>query len=93
MPWKESNVMNERMRFISRILEGETMTELCREFQISRKTGYKIWNRYESKGVDGLIDENKRPFTNPNQTSDHVINLILAFKFAIDNVCLIGHIE
>ncbi len=46
MPWKETSVMNERMKFISRLLSGEKMSPLCREFGVSRVTGYKIWNRY-----------------------------------------------
>ena len=45
MPWKESSVMDERVRFIARVLDGEAMSEVCREFGISRKTGYKIFNR------------------------------------------------
>jgi transposase-like protein len=45
MPWKERSVMEERLRFVARLLDGEAMTELCREFGISRKTGYKIYNR------------------------------------------------
>ena len=39
MPWKETSVMEERLRFVARLLEGEAMSELCRGFGISRKTG------------------------------------------------------
>ena len=46
MPWRESSVMEERLRFVARLLDGEPMTDLCREFGISRKTGYKVFNRY-----------------------------------------------
>jgi transposase-like protein len=42
MPWKACSVIEERLRFIARLLEGEAMTDLCREFGISRKTGYNI---------------------------------------------------
>jgi hypothetical protein len=42
MPWKERSVMDERMRFVIRLKDGEAMASLCREFGISRKTGYKI---------------------------------------------------
>jgi hypothetical protein len=45
MPWKESSVMDERMRFVIRLQDGESMAALCREFGISRKTGYKILER------------------------------------------------
>jgi helix-turn-helix protein len=47
MPWKESSVMDERMRFVIRLQDGESMAWLCREYGISRKTGYKIFERYE----------------------------------------------
>jgi transposase len=56
MPWKECKPMDERLRFIARLLEGEKMAPLCREFGISRVTGYKIYNRYKDTGLDGLND-------------------------------------
>jgi hypothetical protein len=43
-----------RLRFIARLLYGEKMAGLCREFGIARKTGYKIFNRYKNSGLDGL---------------------------------------
>ena len=43
MPWQEFSKMDERLRFVARLLEGEKMAVLCREFDISRKTGYKIF--------------------------------------------------
>ena len=54
MPWKECHVMDERLRFVARLLEGEKMAPLCAEFGISRKTGYKIYDRYKDCGVAGL---------------------------------------
>jgi len=62
MPWKVSHVMNERMRFVVRLEEGERMTDLCRDFGISRKTGYKFLKRYQAYGAKGLYDEPRRPF-------------------------------
>jgi hypothetical protein len=41
MPWKASSVMEERLRFVARLLDGEAMTDACRDFGVSRKTGYK----------------------------------------------------
>ena len=46
--------MDERLRFVARLLDGEKMAALCREFDISRKTGYKIFNRYKNSGLEGL---------------------------------------
>ena len=42
MPWKECSVVDERLRFVAQLLDGEAMSEVCRAFGISRKTGYKI---------------------------------------------------
>ena len=47
MPWKECHVVDERLRFVARLLDGEKMTTVCAEFGISRKTGYKIYDRYK----------------------------------------------
>jgi len=53
MPWKECSVMDERLRFVAKLLDGESMSEVCREFGISRKTGYKIFNRSRSSRCGG----------------------------------------
>jgi putative transposase len=59
--------MDERLRFVARLLEGEKMAELCREFDISRKTGYKIFNRYQGCGLEGLTDRSRRPYRQANR--------------------------
>ena len=51
--------MDERLRFVARLLEGEKMAVLCREFDISRKTGYKIFERYKDCGLEGLTDRSR----------------------------------
>jgi len=56
MPWKECSVMDERVRFVGRLLDGEKMAALCREFAISRKTGYKIFDRYSLRPYRGLSE-------------------------------------
>jgi transposase len=48
--------MEERLRFVARLLEGEAMSEVCRVFGISRKTGYKIFDRYREHGLEALSD-------------------------------------
>lgn len=80
MPWKECSSMNERMKFVIRLEQGERMTDLCREFGVSRKTGYKIWNRYKLKGPNGLFDESQKPITNPNKISELKVRMILNLK-------------
>ena len=67
MPWKECSVMDERVRFVGRILDGETMSEVCRSFGISRKTGYKIFSRYRDEGLEALSDRSRRPVRYANQ--------------------------
>ena len=67
MPWRECKRMDERLRFVARILEGEKMASLCREFGISRPTGYKIFNRYRNLGLEGLIDRSRRPYRQTNR--------------------------
>ncbi len=60
MPWKECCKVDERRRFVARLLDGEKMAAFCREFDISRKTGYEIFNRYKNCGLDGLTDRSRR---------------------------------
>src|SRR6476660_1153796 len=62
VPWKECNHMDERLTFIARLLDGEKMAVLCRQFGISRKTGYKIITRYNEIGLEGLTDRSRRPY-------------------------------
>jgi putative transposase len=62
MPWNECNRMDERLRFVARLLDGEKMAVLCREFGISRKTGYKIYYRYKDYGLRGLEDQARSPY-------------------------------
>jgi len=64
--------MDERMRFVIRLKDGETMASLCREFGISRKTGYKIFERYQQCGLEGLSDRARRPFRYANQLPESV---------------------
>ena len=80
MPWEESSVMEERLRFVARLLDGEGMSDVCREFGISRKTGYKIFNRYKDQGLDALCDRSRRPVRYANQLPDQVESLIIRLK-------------
>lgn len=80
MPWKESYIVEERMKFTLRYEGGERMSDLCREFGIARKTGYKFLKRYQEYGLNGLPDQSKSPHSHPNKTPEEIIKLILAFK-------------
>jgi putative transposase len=80
MPWKVCNPMDERLKFIARLLDGDQMALLCREFGISRKTGYKILTRYNEIGLDGLTDRSRRPYRHANQLPTQIETLIVRCK-------------
>jgi putative transposase len=80
MPWKECHVEDERLRFVARRLDGETMTALCAEFGISRKTGYKIYDRYKEVGLQGLTDRSRRPYRHANQLPMVIEQTIVRLK-------------
>ena len=80
MPWKECHVMDERLRFVARLLEGEKMATLCREFGISRKTGYKIFDRYKASGLHALTDRSRRPYRQANRLPPPLEALIVRLK-------------
>jgi putative transposase len=72
--------MDERLLFVARLLEGEKMAVLCREFDISRKTGYKIFSRYKDCGLEGLTDRSRRPYRQGCRLPFQIENLILQLK-------------
>lgn len=72
--------MDERLRFVARLLEGEKMADLCREFDISRKTGYKIYSRYKDCGLEGLSDRSRRPYRQANKLPLQIEQQILKIK-------------
>ena len=80
MPWRACSVMEERLRFVARLLEGESMSDVCRAFGISRKTGYKLYNRYKDHGLEALTDRSRRPVRYANQLPLQVEGLIVAAK-------------
>ena len=80
MPWQECNLMDERLKFVAGLLDGEKMAVLCRRFGVSRKTGYKILERYNSCGVEGLTDRSRRPYRHANQLPVQIETLIVRSK-------------
>lgn len=80
MPWRECNRMNERLRFVARLLDGEKMAVVCRDFGISRNTGYKLFNRYQDEGLKGLEDRPRSPYRHPNRLPFQVEKAILGIK-------------
>ena len=80
MPWKECHVVEERLRFVARLLDGEKMARLCAEFGISRKTGYKIFDRYKDCGLQGLTDRSRRPYRHANRLPEALEDWIVRLK-------------
>jgi len=81
MPWKETTVLDDRVKFIAMYLDQEiSMAELCREFGVSRKTGYKFARRYECYGPEGLRDLSRAPHCHRNAVSGDLQALIVACK-------------
>jgi putative transposase len=74
--------MDERLRLVARLLEGEKMATVCREFGISRVTGYKIFNRYKECGLDALNDRSRRPYRQANRLPFQIERSILGLKRA-----------
>ena len=73
-------MVEERLKFVARILDGEAMSDVCRSFGISRKTGYKIFNRYKESGLEALTDRCRRPVRYANQLQDQIETLIVRLK-------------
>ena len=62
----------EHLRFVARLLDGEGVSEVCRDFGISRKTGYKTLSRYKDRGLNALTDRSRRPVRYANQARSQV---------------------
>ena len=73
--------MKQKIEFICEWRTGKyTITELCRSFEISRPTAYKIINRFEKMGYDGLLEKPRTPRRHPKETDQKVVNGILKLK-------------
>ncbi len=83
MPWKETCVEEQRMRFVSSWLDEDgdwSMSELCEAFGVSRKTGYKWLERYQATGLGGLADRSRAPHRHPNATESDVERKLIAAR-------------
>ena len=81
MPWEERCAMDQRATSVSEYVTGLwTMTELCADYQISRKTGYKWIGRHEMHGPGGLHDQSRRPHHSPRATDAEVVETLLALR-------------
>jgi transposase InsO family protein len=81
MPWARTDRMSERVKFVAAYLEREaSFSDLCLDFGISRKTGYKWVRRYEAEGPSALLDRSRAPHSHPNAVSSDIVQAILAIR-------------
>jgi putative transposase len=81
MPWSQTTPMHQRTLFVADHLRGShSVTELCADYGISRKTGYKWIERFMRRGAEGLEDRSRRPRLAPNATDPEVRNAILELR-------------
>jgi len=82
VPWNASTPVDLRIEFMSRILRGERVTDLCREYGISRKTGDKFKQRFKRLGLGGLADQRRAPKVIPHRTPPELVEIIAAERRA-----------
>lgn len=81
MPWKMEKPMDQKVKLISSWLgENDGITELSKEFGVSRKTIYKWINRYNEEGISGLEEKSRAVYNHPNITELHKIDRIVEYK-------------
>src|SRR6266704_6139355 len=81
MPWEERSLMDVRLRFVQDVHRpGWSVAEVCRRYQVSRKTGYKWLDRYAKVGPAGLVDRSHRPYSCPHATPPVVVQQILTLQ-------------
>ncbi|HVA80849.1 MAG TPA: IS481 family transposase [Candidatus Binataceae bacterium] len=83
MPWQEVCPMDEKQRFIAALIAGdESVSAICEEFGISRKTGYQLWQRYQAQGAAGLAPRSRAPHVVPWAIPEAVAEAIIALRRA-----------
>jgi transposase InsO family protein len=82
MPWKETDAMNERSEFVLRAIATDNFRELCREYGISPKTGYKWKERFLEEGLAGMAEQSRRPDKSPKGLVESVVCEIIRIKEA-----------
>jgi transposase InsO family protein len=81
MPWARTDQMSERVKFVAAHLRGEdSFTDLCQDFGISRKTGYKWLQRFEAEGPTALKDRSRAPHRHPQATPEHIVEAIVSLR-------------
>jgi len=83
MGWMETCAVEERKRFVMAVAErDDSFAAACREFGVSRKTGYKWLERYREDGVGGLVDRSRAPLHHPQAVTEEIAERCLAVRRA-----------
>src|SRR5215467_6548534 len=83
MPWRESSVMEEKLRFVFEYQQGHrSMTELCQRYEIARETGYVWLRRYQAMGLEGLREKSRAKQQHGNQTPEETEEMVLNLREA-----------
>jgi transposase InsO family protein len=69
-----------RLEFVTRHQRGERVSDLCREYGISRKTGHAIVNRFKTAGAPGLADQSRAPLHIPHRTREELVELVVGAR-------------
>ena len=85
MPWKETDPMELKTEFALQAIQTSNFSELCREFGISTKTGYKWKQRFLEYGLEGLHEKSRKPQTHSKQLSETVVCQIVRMRNAHPN--------
>jgi len=80
MSWSLVGVQDRRVEFVVRASRGESMSVLCREFEISRPTGYLWLKRFRAQGVSGIVERSRRPLRSPGRTADAIEARVTALR-------------
>src|SRR5215468_6378292 len=82
MPWKKVEPMNQKKEFVLKALRANNFRQLCQEYEISTKTGYKWRERFYEHGLEGLEELSRRPLSYGKELSESVVCEIVRLKQA-----------
>ena len=80
MPWETKDQMNQRSEFVLKAMKTENFRELCREYKISPKVGYKWKARFEQEGLAGMGEKSRRPKSAPDGLSEEEVCRIVLLR-------------
>ena len=81
MAWKTVDVKEQRVRFVVRAIQGESyFQDLCKEFGISRPTGYEWLRRYQVGGIEAIVEKSRRPLQSPQRTAPEIEQRVVELR-------------